>query len=452
MLEIIVLAAGRGTRMCSDLPKVLHPLAGRPMLVHVLDTARKLRPAALRVVVGHGAEAVESVAGSDVSLHLQREQLGTGHAVMQALPACDETSTVLVLYGDVPLMSADTLQKLVDRVDAAPAMLSTVLEDPTGYGRVIRDGVGRFAAVVEHKDADAAQRAVAEVNTGVLAAPARLLSNLLGRVDNHNAQAEFYLPDVLALAVADGMTVAVETTVDATETLGVNDRAQMAALERAYQARQADALLAAGVALADPGRIDIRGSLQCGRDVSIDINAVFEGEVVLGDGVRIGPNCVLRDVQVGPGTEISAFSHLDGAVLAADCRIGPFARLRPGSDLAEGVRIGNFVETKNAVFGTGSKANHLAYVGDAQVGSGCNIGAGTITCNYDGARKHRTVLGDGVFVGSNSTLVAPLEIADGGFVAAGSTLTKPVAADQLALGRARQRNIDGWQRPRKDKD
>lgn len=452
MLEIIVLAAGRGTRMCSDLPKVLHPLAGKPLLLHVLDTARQLGPAALRVVVGHGADAVEAAAGGDVSLHLQREQLGTGHAVMQALPACDESSTVLVLYGDVPLMSADTLQKLVDRVDTAPAMLSTVLDDPTGYGRVIRDSAGRFAAVVEHKDADAAQRAVAEVNTGVLAAPARLLSNLLGRVDNHNAQSEFYLPDVLALAVADGMTVAVETTTDAIETLGVNDRAQMAALERAYQARQADALLAAGVALADPGRIDIRGTLRCGRDVSIDVNAVFEGEVVLGDGVRIGPNCVLRDVQVGPGTEISAFSHLDGALVAADCRIGPFARLRPGSDLAEGVRVGNFVETKNAVFGVGSKANHLAYVGDASVGSGCNIGAGTITCNYDGARKHRTVLGDGVFVGSNSTLVAPLEIADGGFVAAGSTLTKPVAAEQLALGRARQRNIDGWQRPRKDKD
>ncbi len=453
MLEVVILAAGKGTRMRSPLPKVLHQLAGQPLVSHVLATARALEPKKIHLVVGHGAEQVQStVAAEDIEFHVQAEQLGTGHAVAQALPACDPNSTVLVLFGDVPLLGAETLAALIARVDTAPVMLAAKLDDPTGYGRVIRDASGAFISVVEQKDAGPHELAVQEVNTGVLAAPAGLMSTLLNRVGNNNAQQEYYLPDVLGLARADGLTVQVAVTADPLEMMGVNDRLQLEALERTLQQRRAEELMREGVAIADRSRIDIRGSLTCGVDVSIDVNTVFEGSVSLGDGVRIGANCVIKNASIADGTDVQPFCHVEDATIGAECKIGPYARLRPGTQLGNTARIGNFVETKNAHFGEGSKANHLAYVGDARIGDGCNIGAGTITCNYDGVNKHRTQLGDGVFIGSNSTLVAPVEIADGGFVAAGSVVTKPVGCDELAVGRARQKNISGWQRPTKNKD
>lgn len=420
------------------------------MLAHVLDAARALSPAAIHVVVGHGAGQVQQALDQpDIHWVQQQQQLGTGHAVLQALPAVAEDACVLVLYGDVPLLSPPTLQALVE---AAPALLTARLPEPTGYGRILRDAAGELCAVVEHKDATAAQREIDEVNTGVLAMPAADLKRYLPRVGNANAQAEYYLPDVLPMAVAEGGRVATIAAADHRDVAGVNDRAQLAELEREYQHRQARALLAAGVTLADPQRLDVRGRLHCGSDVFIDANVLIEGEVTLGDGVHIGPNCVLRDCQVGAGSTIHAMSHLERAELAEHCSVGPFARLRPGTVLAGGARIGNFVETKNSTLGAGSKVNHLSYVGDAALGAGVNVGAGTITCNYDGVNKHRTTLGDRVFVGSNSTLVAPLDVAAGGFIAAGSTVTRPVAEDELAVGRARQRNITGWQRPGRQAD
>jgi len=444
-LEIIILAAGQGTRMRSSRPKVLHPLAGRPLLAHVLEVSRALSPNAIHVVVGHGAEQVQqALAEPGINWILQAERLGTGHAVLQALPAVDDEANVLVLYGDVPLLPLAQLRELVA---ASPALLTARLPDPAGYGRILRDPAGELCAVVEHKDASAAQRAIDEVNTGVLAMPARDLKHYLPQVGNANAQGEYYLPDVLPLAIAEGRQVGSVVAADHRDVAGINDRVQLAQLEREYQRRQAAALLAAGVTLADPARLDVRGRLQCGSDVFIDANVVFEGEVSLGDGVHIGPNCVLRDSRIGPGSTVHAMSHLEQAVLGEHCSVGPFARLRPGTVLAAGARIGNFVETKKTTVGPGSKINHLSYVGDAELGAGVNVGAGTITCNYDGVHKHRTALGDGVFVGSNSTLVAPLSVAAGGFVAAGSTLTRGVATDELAVGRARQRNIAGWQRP-----
>lgn len=454
MLEVIILAAGRGTRMRSKRPKVLHPLAGKPLLGHVVDAARALSPEKIHVVVGFGGAQVEAAFADqpDLEFHAQSEQLGTGHAVLQALPACASDSTVLVLYGDVPLMSVSTLKGLIAKVNDAPALLTTLLENPHGYGRVIRSQDGSFAEVVEQKDGNEAQLAVKEVNTGVLAAPAALLSKQLAKVGNDNAQGEYYLPDVLSLSVEDGLSVAVVETTDVIETLGVNDRHQLEQLERAYQLRLAEALLTDGVQLVDRSRVDIRGSLQCGQDVFIDANVVFEGDVVLGDDVRIEANCVIKNTVVGAGTRIKAFCHLEDAVVGLECDIGPYARLRPGAELGDEARIGNFVEVKNAKFGKGSKANHLAYVGDADIGDGCNIGAGTITCNYDGANKHKTVLGNSVFIGSNSTLVAPIEIKDGGFVGAGSTITKTVEPDELAISRGKQRNITGWQRPTKNKE
>lgn len=453
MLEVIVLAAGRGTRMHSDLPKVLHPIGGHPMVCHVLATARALGAERIHVVVGHGAEQVQTVAAApDVVFHSQAEQLGTGHAVQQAMPHCHPASTVLVLFGDVPLLTTATLKSMLAAANEDPIMLAATLDNPDGYGRVLRDDAGRFSRVVEHKDATVAELAVREVNTGVLAATAQDLGHWLDRLDNHNAQGEYYLPDVLKLAVQDGRSVAVHLTDDVTETTGVNDRLQLETLERAFQRRRAEALLREGVAIADRQRIDIRGELYCGRDVFIDINVVVTGKVVLGDGVRIGAHCVLRDCEIAAGTDIAAFSHIENAVIGQHCRIGPYARLRPGTQVADSARIGNFVETKNAVIGVGSKANHLAYIGDATIGANSNIGAGTITCNHDGVNKSPTTVGNNVFIGSNSTLVAPLAIKDGSFVGAGSTITKTVDADQLAIGRAKQRNIDGWQRPAKKKE
>ena len=447
-LEIIVLAAGKGSRMHSSLPKVLHDLAGRPLLSHVLDTARTLKPRRIHVVVGHGGEQVrEQLNHPDLLFHEQIEQLGTGHAVGCALPYCDNASIILVLFGDVPLITSSSLHDLVAAAEQGPAMLAADCPDPSGYGRVITDASGAFVAVVEETDADIRQRSITLVNTGLLAAPGPLLNQLLARIGNDNAQGEYYLPDVLGLARQEGTLVSVATIGDTTEFLGVNDRSQLEQLERALQQRLAGQLLKSGVALRDRQRLDIRGELQCGRDVAIDVNVVFEGRVVLSDGVRVGAHCVLRDVEVGPGTDIQPFCHIEGACIGADCRVGPYARLRPGTHLDQAARVGNFVETKNSRLGKGSKANHLAYLGDTQVGESSNVGAGTITCNYDGLNKYPTVLGDGVFVGSNSTLVAPLELANDSFVAAGSVLTENVAASQLAVGRSRQRNIPGWRRP-----
>jgi bifunctional UDP-N-acetylglucosamine pyrophosphorylase/glucosamine-1-phosphate N-acetyltransferase len=449
-LEIIILAAGQGTRMKSNLPKVLHPLAGRPLLEHVVQTAAALQPAAVHVVVGHGAGEVRgALASYNLNWVEQDQQLGTGHAVLQAMPAVDNGCTVLVLYGDVPLIEQDTLQALVNMAQDAPALLTAHVADPHGYGRILRDDSGALQGVVEHKDATPEQLAIAEINTGVLAAPASDLNVYLPQVGNSNTQGEYYLPDILSLAVAEGKNIGSSNAHSELEILGVNDRVQLNQVEREYQRRQARQLMREGVSVADVNRLDIRGLLHCGEDVSIDVNAVFEGEVSLGDGVSVGPNCVLRDVTVAAGATIHAMSHLQEAQVGASCNVGPYARLRPGTVLEEGARVGNFVETKNAHVGAGSKVNHLSYVGDCDMGPGVNIGAGTIICNYDGVNKHKTAIGAGVFVGSNSTLVAPLEIADRGFVGAGSTITKAVGADELAVSRSRQRNVQGWQRPGK---
>ena len=452
MLEVIVLAAGRGTRMKSELPKVLHPIGGKPMVACVLDTARQLGAARIHVVVGHGASQVSDAVGApDVEIYIQSRQLGTGHAALQAAPSCHADSTVLILFGDVPLLSAGVLADVVSAAETQPTLLAATLEDPSGYGRVIRGTDGSFTRVVEQKDGLPHELEVTEVNTGVLAARGSELVAWLGQLKNDNAQGEFYLPDVLSLALQDGKKVSVVVTDKSNEISGVNDRAQLEALERAHQRQKADELMAAGVHVMDASRLDVRGSLVCGTDVVLDANVLIEGEVRLGNDVVIEANCVLKDCVIGDDTIVRAFTHIEGAAVAAHCQVGPYARLRPGADLGDGAKVGNFVEVKNSTFGAGAKANHLAYVGDANVGSGSNIGAGTITCNYDGANKHRTELGDNVFIGSNSTLVAPLTVENDGFVAAGSTVTSKVGKSQLAVGRAKQRNINGWKRPEKPK-
>jgi bifunctional UDP-N-acetylglucosamine pyrophosphorylase/glucosamine-1-phosphate N-acetyltransferase len=452
-LDVIVLAAGLGKRMRSGLPKVLHPLAGRPLLAHVLESARALAPRRIFIVHGHGAEQVRAAfaAARDLEWVLQAEQLGTGHAVLQAAPLIDGSSQTLILYGDVPLVRPETLRRLTEAAGEGVALLTTELQDPTGYGRVIRDGRGGVARIVEHKDATEAERAVREVNAGFYALGAARLRNWLGRLSNDNAQREYYLTDIVKFAVTEGVPVRAVKADDAQETAGVNSKAELAALERYVRERESARLLEAGVTLADPSRIDVRGSLECGRDVAIDVNCVFEGTVRLADGVRIGPNCVLRNVTLGPGTEVHAFSLLDDAEVGAKCRIGPYARLRPGATLAEDVHIGNFVEVKASRFGPGSKANHLAYVGDSEVGSKVNIGAGTITCNYDGVSKHRTIIEDECFIGSDSTLVAPVRIARGSYIGAGSTISKDTPAGQLTVARAKQVTVPGWKPKKKEK-
>ena len=451
MLEVIVLAAGRGTRMRSALPKVLHPVGNKPMVSHVIETARELSAAKIHVVVGHGGDAVsEAIAADDVSTYSQLEQLGTGHATLTAAPFCGSESTVLVLFGDVPLLSSDVLVDVVRAASSGnPVLLAAKLDDPTGYGRVVRNAAGEFAKVVEHKDSTATEREIVEINTGVMAAKGADLLGWLKRVSNDNAQGEYYLPDVLGLAIDDGAVVNVVVTDRADDILGVNDRIQLEQIERSFQRKQARALMAAGVHVADSGRLDVRGSLSCSEDVFIDVNVLIEGDVVIGRGAIIEANCVLKDCVIGEDAHVRAFTHIEGASVGQTCQVGPYARLRPGADLGVGAKVGNFVEVKNSHFGDGAKANHLAYVGDASVGAGSNIGAGTITCNYDGANKHRTELGDHVFIGSNSTLVAPIQIEDNGFVAAGSTITSKVGSSQLAVGRAKQRNIEGWSRPEK---
>lgn len=457
-LSIVILAAGQGKRMHSDLPKVLQPLAGRPLLQHVVDTARSLDPAALHVVFGHGGEQVRAafagqpIAGQVIEWTLQATQQGTGHAVQQAMPKIPDDHLVLVLFGDVPLLRADTLRELVALAsDTKLALLTVKLVDPTGYGRVVRDARGRVKAIVEHKDATRAQLRLRESNTGVLAVPARLLRKWLGKLRTDNAQGEFYLTDVIAMAVKDRIKVTALAAATESEVLGINDKLQLSQQEAALRLQRATALMQRGATLADPSRFDQRGELAVGRDVFIDVNVVFEGHVRLGDRVRIGPHCVLRDATIGPGTEVRSHSVLDGAETGPDCVIGPFARLRPGTQLAAGAHIGNFVEVKNSSIGAGSKANHLTYLGDATVGANVNVGAGTITCNYDGANKTRTVIEDGVFIGSGNMLVAPVTIGKDATTAAGSTITQNVSAGKLAVARSRQVTVEGWQRPAKQK-
>ncbi len=449
-LDIVILAAGQGTRMRSALPKVLHPVADKPMLGHVIDTARSLQPQSIQVVIGHGADKVrERLAATDLNFVIQAEQLGTGHAVAQALPQLS-ADTVLILYGDVPLIEPATLQRLLGLVnDNQLGLLTVELADPAGYGRIVRDEQGVVQAIVEHKDASAAQRQIGEGNTGILAVPGKRLADWLGRLSNSNAQGEYYLTDVIAMAVADGLVVATERASDEMEVLGANDRIQLAQLERHYQYRAGRQLMAQGVTLIDPARFDVRGEVSVGRDVTIDINVILEGRVVIEDDVQIGPNCVIKDSVLRKGAIVKANSHLDGAEMGEGADCGPFARLRPGTKLGAKAHVGNFVELKNAVLGEGAKAGHLSYLGDAEIGARTNIGAGTITCNYDGANKFRTVMGEDVFIGSNSALVAPVNLGDRVTTGAGSVVTSDVPADTLAVGRAKQRNIEGWKRPTK---
>ncbi len=450
-LTVVILAAGQGKRMASDLPKVLQPLAGRPLLAHVVDTARSLKPDAIHIVHGHGGESVRAaIAGADIRWALQAEQKGTGHAVVQAMPGIPDDHTVLVLYGDVPLIRAATLSDLVAR--AGPkflALLSARLDDPAGYGRVIRDTAGRVARIVEHKDANHKERAIPEINTGVLAAPAARLRGWLGALKADNAQGEYYLTDCIGAAVRDECAVEAVIAETAAEVLGVNDKLQLAEVEAAHRRTRATELMRAGVTIVDPARIDIRGDVSVGRDVVLDVNVILAGKVKLGDGVHIGPNCLVRDCEIGAGTVINANCVLESSVIGANCSIGPFARMRPGNRLADGVHIGNFVELKNSEIGAGSKANHLSYVGDTTIGSRVNVGAGTVTCNYDGANKYRTEIGDGAFIGSGTMLVAPVSVGKDATIGAGSTITKPAPAGKLTVERSRQQTIENWKRPEK---
>jgi bifunctional UDP-N-acetylglucosamine pyrophosphorylase/glucosamine-1-phosphate N-acetyltransferase len=449
-MNIVILAAGMGKRMQSALPKVLHPLAGKPLLSHVIDTARALSPTSICVIYGHGGDMVPQMLRSDnLAFARQEPQLGTGHAVMQALPQLSDAVPTLILYGDVPLTRVGSLQRLLDSAgDDKLSILTVDMDDPTGYGRIVRDG-DRIVRIVEQKDATPAERAITEVNTGIMVAPTARLRGWLATLSNDNAQGEYYLTDIVARAVADDVTV-VSAQPDALwETLGVNSKVQLAELERIHQRNLAHQLLEQGVTLADPARIDIRGSLVCGRDVSIDVGCVFEGDVTLADGVTVGANCVLRNARVAAGAAIKPFCHIEDAVIGAKSMIGPYARLRPGTELAEDVHIGNFVEVKNSQIAAHSKANHLAYVGDSTVGSRVNIGAGTITCNYDGVNKFRTVIEDDVFIGSDTQLVAPVTVGRGATLGAGTTLTANAPAGKLTVSRARQTTIDGWKRPTK---
>ncbi|KJJ98656.1 bifunctional N-acetylglucosamine-1-phosphate uridyltransferase/glucosamine-1-phosphate acetyltransferase [Pseudomonas sp. 21] len=451
-LEIVILAAGQGTRMRSALPKVLHPVAGKPMLAHVIDTARGLGPSRIHVVIGHGADLVrERLQADDLNFVIQERQLGTGHAVAQAAPFLS-ADNALILYGDVPLIEQPTLERLM--AQATPeqlALLTVELDDPTGYGRIIRGADGEVQAIVEQKDATPEQRTIREGNTGILAAPRERLLGWLSRLSNSNAQGEYYLTDVIAMAVGDGLRVATAQPQVAMETQGANDRLQLSELERFFQQRVARRLMAQGVTLIDPARFDVRGEVSVGRDVSIDVNVILEGQVEIEDDVQIGPNCYIKDSTLRRGAIIKANSHLEGAHVGPDSDVGPFARLRPGSVLERKVHVGNFVELKNAHLQDGVKVGHLTYLGDSEVGARTNIGAGTITCNYDGANKWRTTIGEDVFIGSNNSLVAPVDIGAGATTGAGSTITAEVPAGTLGVGRAKQRVIEGWKRPEKIK-
>lgn len=446
---VIILAAGQGKRMRSDLPKVLHPLAGQPLIRHVLAAAAALKPREVRVVHGHGGGEVQAAClGQPLSWYHQAVQQGTGHAVLQALPRIPANDVVLVLYGDVPLVTPSTLKKLVARAAKGQvAVLTAEMADPAGYGRIIRGAHGSITAIVEHKDASAEQRRIREVNTGLLACPARRLAKWIGRLKPDNAQKEYYLTDIIGLAVGDKVPVAAVAAASEDEVLGINDKLQLAAAEKILRRRRASALMAAGVTLIDPERIDIRGELLCGRDVVIEPDVIFEGVVHVGDRARIGAFNVIRNTLIGDETRIHPHCVIEDGVIGPACEIGPYARLRPGVEMAGKGKIGNFVEVKKSVIGAGSKVNHLSYIGDATIGEKVNVGAGTITCNYDGASKHRTVIGDGAFIGSGVELVAPVEIGPGATIGAGSTITKPAPADQLTLERAKQVTIPSWKRP-----
>jgi bifunctional UDP-N-acetylglucosamine pyrophosphorylase/glucosamine-1-phosphate N-acetyltransferase len=452
-LNIVILAAGKGTRMHSNLPKVLHVVGAKSILAHVIDCAKALNPNRIIVVYGFGGEAVkEAFVSENITWVNQAEQLGTGHAVQQAMPYLEEDANTLILLGDVPLVDATACQKLLAQANNKLAILSFNKADPTGYGRIVREATGNVSAIVEHKDASKAQREIVEVNTGIMAMPNQHLIKWLAALTNHNAQGEYYLTDIVALAVKDNIDVVAEMTVDEWSVTGINSKTDLAQIERVYQSRLAQKLLQLGVTLKDPARIEIRGDLDCGRDVEIDVNCVFEGVVTLGDHVKIAANCVIKNAVIAAGTHIAPFTHIDDTQIGENSRIGPFARLRPGTTLAADTHIGNFVELKNAQVDVGSKINHLSYVGDSTIGKNVNIGAGTITCNYDGANKFRTVIEDNAFIGSDSQLVAPVTIGRGATIAAGSTITKDAPADQLTFCRAKeQKSISGWKRPVKIK-
>ncbi len=446
-MNIVILAAGLGKRMHSDTPKVLHRLAGRALLSHVIETAKRLSPSVICVVYGHGGEAVREAVGENGAVWVMQEpQLGTGHAVMQAASHLDERWPTLVLYGDVPLIRAETLKRLIETAGRGLGLLTATLGDPAGYGRVIRNGK-RVVRVVEESDASPKQRALREINTGIVVAPTKKLKAWLAKLDKNNAQEEYYLTDIVALATKERVPVAAMQAKVAWEALGVNSRGQLAELERIHQRNLADALMEKGVTLADPARCDVRGRLVCGRDVAIDVNCVFEGEVELGDRVSVGADCVLKNLKIAAGTRIEPFCHLEDADIGADCRIGPYARIRPGTRLAAEVHIGNFVEVKASSIGAGSKANHLSYIGDSEVGRNVNVGAGTIVCNYDGANKHRTIIEDDVFIGSDTQLVAPVRVGRGATLGAGTTLTEDAPPGELTISRVKQMTIPGWKRP-----
>jgi bifunctional UDP-N-acetylglucosamine pyrophosphorylase / glucosamine-1-phosphate N-acetyltransferase len=446
-MNIVILAAGLGKRMHSDTPKVLHRLAGRALLSHVIETAKRFSPSVICVVYGHGGEAVREAVGENGAVWVMQEpQLGTGHAVMQAASHLDERWPTLVLYGDVPLIRAETLKRLIEAAGKGLGLLTATLGDPAGYGRIIRNGK-RVVRVVEESDASPKQRALREINTGIIVAPTKKLKAWLAKLEKNNAQKEYYLTDIVALATKERVPVAAMQAKAAWETLGVNSRGQLAELERIHQRNLADALMEKGVTLADPARCDVRGRLVCGRDVAIDVNCVFEGEVELGDRVSVGADCVLKNLKIAAGTRIEPFCHLEDADIGADCRIGPYARIRPGTRLAAEVHIGNFVEVKASSVGAGSKANHLSYIGDSEVGRNVNVGAGTIVCNYDGASKHRTIIEDDVFIGSDTQLVAPVRVGRGATLGAGTTLTQDAPPGELTISRVKQMTIPGWKRP-----
>ncbi len=449
-MNIIILAAGQGKRMHSNLPKVLHPLAGKPLLEHVIDSARRLSPQTLCLVYGHGGDAVRATLDApDLAWALQEPQLGTGHAVQQALPYLKGDGTTLILYGDVPLIRSETLERLLHAAQDALAILTVELADPNGYGRIVRNDAGQVIRIVEQKDSTPEERHIREINTGIMAMPSARLGEWLARLSNNNAQKEYYLTDIVGMAVAAGLPIRTANPKNEWEVLGVNSKVQLAELERIAQRCTAEQLMEQGVRLADPARLDVRGELTCGRDVFIDVNCVFEGKVELDEAVEVGPNCVLKNARIGAGTRLAAFTHVEEAVVGPDGRIGPFARLRPGAELAEDVHIGNFVEIKKSTIAAHSKVNHLAYIGDATIGTRVNVGAGTITCNYDGANKFQTIIEDDAFIGSDTQLVAPVTVGRGATLGAGTTLTRDAPPGSLTVSRAKQASISGWKRPLK---